>query len=84
MSPKNLKNHPKKSNSPFPSMSAAGLLGPNLVFLLEIINLIRSNSFTQQLTKPKPKLPPKLTKKQTFCSLLMKGEHVFPGNVTYK
>ena len=31
MSPKVLKNHLKSNNFPFPSMSAAGLLGPNLV-----------------------------------------------------
>ena len=37
-SPKILKNGskiPQKSNSPFPSMSAAGILGPNLVGTME-------------------------------------------------
>ena len=54
-SPKVLKNvskkpqkSPKKSNSPFPSMSAAGLLRPNLVF-----NLKRHN-WTGLLAEPNP------------------------------
>ena len=31
---KNVSKNPQKSNSPFPSVSAAGLLGPNLVWRL--------------------------------------------------
>ena len=56
ISPKFLKKSPKikssqitqKSNSPFPSMSAAGLLGPNLVFINAIMRMWLIEKYSKQ------------------------------------